>query len=148
MKHRLFALVLALVLLCSAAHAANYIAPNYISAEDYGEPLRILQDYLGVTEIDYYSQEPWFGELTLSALEQFQYDCGLEMTYEFDSATLYTLLGLPMLDEYSDPLVWIPMHGGTRYHLNPDCSMMVDPQQMPESCAYALEFDACLRCCY
>ncbi|MBQ8507888.1 MAG: peptidoglycan-binding protein [Clostridia bacterium] len=148
MKRRIFALGLALALLCSAAYAAGYIAPEYISAEDYGEPLRILQDYLGVTEIDPYSKEPWFGELTLTALEQFQYEYGLEATYEFDAQTLYALLDLPAQDEYSDPLVWIPMHGGARYHVDEFCSLMIEPQQMPETCAYALEFTPCLRCCY
>ena len=54
MKRILISLVLVLSLLCSAAMAsAYYEAPDYISAEDYGEPLRILQDYMGVTEIDY-----------------------------------------------------------------------------------------------
>lgn len=147
MKHRIFAALLALCLLFSAALAEGYAAPNYISAEDYGEPLRVLQDYLGVTEIDPVRKQPCFGEQTLAALEQFQYEYGLEATYEFDAETLYTLLGLPAMDEYSDPLVWIPMHGGERYHINPLCSLMLDPQQMPESCASALEYLPCSKCC-
>lgn len=147
MKRRILALLAALMLLCSTA-SAEYYLPDYISLNDSGETLRYLQELLGVTEIDRYYDEPYFGQLTLAAVEQFQYDMGLTITGQLDADTLYALLGLEWLDEYSDPLVWVPMHGGTKYHSRYDCSKMIDAQQMPETCAYQLGFDACLRCWY
>ena len=145
MKRRILALLAALMLLCCTASAEAYL-PDYISLNDSGETLRYLQDLLGVTEIDRYYQEPFFGQQMLSAVEQFQYEMGLTVTGELDPDTLYALLGLPWMDDYSDPLVWVPMYGGTKYHSKPDCSKMISAQQMPETCAYQLGFDACLRC--
>ena len=145
MKHRIIALLAALMLLFGSACSEAYL-PDYISLNDSGETLRYLQDLLGVTEIDRYYQEPFFGQQMLSAVEQFQYEMGLTVTGELDPDTLYALLGLPWMDDYSDPLVWVPMYGGTKYHSKPDCSKMISAQQMPETCAYQLGFDACLRC--
>lgn len=148
MKYRIIAALLALCLLFSMALAENAAeAPNYISAEDCGLPLRALQDRLGVTEIDPESKEPYCGDVTLAALEQFQREHGLEVSCEFDAATLYALLELTAMDEAEDPLVWVPMHGGERYHAEPLCSNMIEPQQMPMSCASALEYTPCRRCC-
>ena len=145
MKKSMFALLLALMFIFSAA-CAEITMQDYISLNDSGETLRYLQDLLGVTEIDRYYQEPVFGRQTLAAVEQFQYEMGLNVTGVLDADTLYALLGLPWMDEYSDPLVWVPLHGGTKYHSRYDCSSMIDAQMMPETCAYQMGFDACLRC--
>jgi len=43
-------------------------------------------------------------------------------------------------------MVWIPTHGGTKYHSNPTCSQMKDPLQVTIDEAIAQGFTACGRC--
>lgn len=42
--------------------------------------------------------------------------------------------------------VWIPTKGGKKYHCDPDCSNMIDPEKVTESYAISQGFDACKRC--
>lgn len=43
-------------------------------------------------------------------------------------------------------LVWIPTHGGKRYHNNSSCSGMINPRRVDLGEAKALGFTACGRC--
>lgn len=43
-------------------------------------------------------------------------------------------------------LVWIPTHGGTKYHCSARCSNMIDPIQVSRETAIANGFTACKRC--
>ena len=142
-------LLLTLILLTGIALAE---APVYIQYGDTGEPIAWLQDGLGVTETYCYNYSgdtiAYFGDETLDALSALQRDYGLRASGAFDSDTLYLLLDPPYsaLDGYDDPLVWIPMYGGTRYHANYWCSGLIEPRQMPASCAEYLGFTPCGRC--
>ena len=142
-------LLLTLLLLTGIALAE---APVYIQYGDTGEPIAWLQDGLGVTETYCYNYSgdtiAYFGDETLDALSALQRDYGLRASGAFDSDTLYLLLDPPYsaLDGYDDPLVWIPMYGGTCYHATYWCSGLIEPRQMPASCAEYLGFTPCGRC--
>ena len=143
------ALILAALRLAAAALAET---PVYIQYGDTGEPIGWLQDCLGVTETCRYGYGsdtiPCFGDETLAALDALQKDYGLKRSSAFDSDTLYLLLdpSYSALDGYDDPLVWIPMYGGERYHANYWCSGLIEPRQMPASCAEVLGFTPCSKC--
>lgn len=148
---RITSVLLALLLLISAQFALAE-EPVYIQYGDTGLPIGWLQDCLGVTERQRYGAgndtTPWFGDETYAALDEFQRSYGLPSTGVFDDETLYLLLdpSYSAQDGYSDPLVWIPMYGGERYHANYWCSGLIEPRQMPVSCAEALGFTPCKRC--
>ena len=142
-------LLLTLLLLTGIALAE---APVYIQYGNTGEPIAWLQDGLGVTETYCYNYSgdtiAYFGDETLDALSALQSDYGLRASGALDSDTLYLLLDPPYsaLDGYDDPLVWIPMYGGERYHANYWCSGLIEPRQMPASCAEYLGFTPCGKC--
>ena len=146
---RAIALILAMLLLAAAALAES---PVYIQYGDTGEPIAWLQDCLGVTETYSYNYSgdtiAYFGDQTLDAVRALQKEYGLKRSSAFDSNTLYLLLDPPYsaLDGYDDPLVWIPMYGGARYHAYYWCSGLIEPRQMPVSCAECLEFTPCKKC--
>ncbi|NLP21692.1 MAG: hypothetical protein GX368_02625 [Erysipelotrichaceae bacterium] len=48
--------------------------------------------------------------------------------------------------EYNDWLVWIPVHGGTKYHSKSSCSNMKDPIQVTIEEAEAWGFTPCKKC--
>ena len=151
MKLRRFsALVLALMLLMTSASAAA--KHYYISYGDSGDPVGWFQELLGVHEIHIYNSrgdtEPYFGEETRRAVRAFQRDYGLTVNGKLDANTLYTLLDLPYYTMDEDPLVWIPMYGGTRCHSRPTCSKMLAAREMPYTCAEDLGFLPCSRCYY
>ena len=53
----------------------------------------------------------------------------------------------PVIDQSDkDVLVWIPIHGGTKYHSKSSCSNMIDPIQVPLSEAISKGFEPCKRC--
>jgi len=43
-------------------------------------------------------------------------------------------------------MVWIPTHGGTKYHSRSGCSNVKGPQKVDLGYAEARGFDACKRC--
>lgn len=43
-------------------------------------------------------------------------------------------------------LVWIPVNGGKKYHLNSDCSNMKNPKQVSIIEAERLDYEPCGRC--
>lgn len=59
----------------------------------------------------------------------------------------FTSRGLPYV-EYTPTgrMVWIPTHGGTKYHSHSGCSNMKGPQKVDLGYAEARGFDACKRC--
>ena len=59
----------------------------------------------------------------------------------------FTSRGLPYV-EYTPTgrMVWIPVHGGTKYHRNSTCSNMKGPQKVDLGYAEALGFTACKKC--
>ena len=150
MRIRRFLLVLLAVMLLSGLPAQAASQPVYIQYGDVGRPIGWLQIGLGVTETWAYDNGTiaYFGDKTLDALDALQYEYGLTPSGMFDDETLYLLLDPPYsaLDGYEDPLVWIPMYGGIRYHADYRCSDMIEPRQMPASCAEYLGFTPCGKC--
>ena len=148
LKRFIAILILACLLLTGSAFAA---AKRYfISYGDYGDVVGYLQDIIGVNEnyYDEYTRKyvPYFSTETRSVLRKIQKTYGLTVNGRFDDDTLYLLLNLPYLNTAEDPNVWIPMHGGARYHLNPNCSGIYDAREMPVSCAETLGFCPCAKC--
>ena len=50
------------------------------------------------------------------------------------------------LPETEGNLVWIPVHGGTKYHTHSGCSDMREPIQVSKETAVKNGFTACKRC--
>ena len=48
--------------------------------------------------------------------------------------------------EQAPGMVWIPQHGGTRYHNIRDCSNMADPRLVSVEEAESLGYTPCKRC--
>lgn len=46
----------------------------------------------------------------------------------------------------ADVYVWIPTNGGTKYHSNPNCSGMKNPEQVTLNTAIGRGFTACKKC--
>ena len=109
-----------------------------------------LQDIIGVNEsyYDEYNRRyvPYFSTETRSTLRKIQKMYGLTVNGRFDDETMYLILDLPYQTSERDPDVWIPMHGGTRYHWQPNCSGIYDAREMPMSCAATLGFLPCAKC--
>ena len=150
---RLLSMALAIALLLTPALTASAAARRYyISYGDSGVPVGWFQELLGVKEVheyNYYGDtEPYFGEVTRRAVRAFQREYGLTVNGRLDANTLYALLDLPYYSTYEDPLVWIPMYGGTRYHSKATCSNILKPREMPVSCAEDCGFLPCARCFY
>ena len=148
---RFSALILVLAFLLLSTLSASAAAKRYyISYGDSGDPVGWFQELLGVREthvFNYYGDtEPYFGEVTRKAVRTFQRDWGLTVNGRLDANTLYALLDLPFYTTVEDPLVWIPMYGGTRYHSRPNCSNILEPREMPVSCAEDCGFVPCARC--
>jgi hypothetical protein len=106
----------------------------------------MLQVLLSVNEKDAIENEALFGEETLSALMAYQRKYALEETGAFDDATLMSLLGVSADAEGVGTIIWVPMHGGEKFHKTAECSGMVEPHQMSIANAAALGFTACKRC--
>ncbi len=52
----------------------------------------------------------------------------------------------PALSGADAILVWVPVHGGTKYHSDPGCSNMKDPRQVTQQQAMAEGFAPCKKC--
>ena len=53
---------------------------------------------------------------------------------------------VPVIQQQSSVMVWIPTNGGHRYHSKSSCSGMIDPECVPLDQAEALGFTPCGRC--
>ena len=133
---------------CPAVARADVLESEYahIQEGDAGRVVGMLQELLSVNEKDAVENEALFGEQTLSALLAYQRKYALEATGAFDDATLMLLLGVSADAEGVDSIIWVPMHGGKKFHAAPECSGMVEPRQMSTANAAALSFTACKKC--
>lgn len=52
----------------------------------------------------------------------------------------------PQKAQDTEERVWIPTNGGSKYHSNPSCSKMKNPQEVTISQAQSRGFTACKRC--
>jgi hypothetical protein len=55
-------------------------------------------------------------------------------------------VGIPNRAETAEHLVWIPIHGGTKHHTNPNCSKMINPVQVTIEFAENCGYTDCKRC--
>ena len=120
---------------------------KYISKGDIGYPIEKLLSKIGYIDISYTNSkdpEPCMDEAAYAALIRFQDDSDLEVTGIFDPETICLITGCSTDD--SNNLVWIPMHGGRKYHSREGCSDMIEPREVPVNCAIALNFGPCGRC--
>lgn len=53
---------------------------------------------------------------------------------------------VPNSDTPDSVMVWVPTNGGKKYHSNPSCSQMVNPQEVTLDEAIAMGFTPCKRC--
>lgn len=53
---------------------------------------------------------------------------------------------VPDAEESEGNLVWVPVHGGTKYHRRAGCSNMEDPMQVTVETALANGYTPCKRC--
>ena len=139
----IFCLLLAVIVATAAIAEEEY---SYIRFGDYGFPLQQLFSAIGYSDVKYTeNEEAIFDEQVLEYLESYQMEAGLSISGVFDCETMRRALNV---DGYSSELeiVWIPMHGGKKYHGNQDCSSMYEPRQIPLKCAEVLGFDFCKRC--
>ena len=148
---KILSFLLCLLLCCSPACAENLTPgadPNYIHLGDLGYPLERLCRSIGV-DAEFVKDderiEPICNDSVLEALLAYQEENGLEPTGEFDPDTLRCILNT-YRPECGDLLVWIPMHGGVKYHDNPGCCDMLEPRQMPVDCVMWFGYDSCGRC--
>ena len=119
---------------------------SYIQVGDYGYPIQQLFSAIGYSEAKYTeSAEAIFDESASEYLRTYQRNEGLEASGSFDFDTISHILhGSNYLP--GEEIVWIPMHGGKKYHKNPECSSMYEPNQVPVACADSLGFSFCKRC--
>ena len=136
-------IIVALLFLGISAAEQQY---TFIGYGDSGQPLHSLFAGIGYTRyICNDKDEPVFSDAELKALVEYQAANMLAETGCFDIETLHSVLKVSEAD-YTDDIVWIPMHGGKKYHLRPACSKMIEPRQMPVDCAMILGFTPCQRC--
>lgn len=57
-----------------------------------------------------------------------------------------TSVTVPEAEETGENLVWVPIHGGTKYHSTSSCSNMIDPMQVSKETAIANGYEPCKRC--
>ena len=120
---------------------------KYISEGDVGYPIEKLLLRIGYMDIPYTNSkdpEPYMDEAAQAALIHFQDNSGLMATGIFDPDTICLVTGCSV--DNSNDLVWIPMHGGRKYHKYEGCSKMIEPREVPAECAIVLDFGPCGRC--
>lgn len=145
-------LCLILCLLCIFPACAENLAPDqepsYIRLGDTGYPLERLCSYIGA-DVEFVKVsdriEPVFNEGVLETLLAYQKENDLELTGEFDPDTLRCILN-SYEPECGTLLVWLPMHGGVKYHDDPERCNMLESRQMPVDCAIWFDYTSCGRC--
>lgn len=81
--------------------------------------------------------------LSLSAEELALYRLGFAQGYDAGQAAEAPASGIAASDE---PMVWIPIHGGKKYHADASCSQMKSPMEVPLSVALEKGYTPCKLC--
>lgn len=115
------------VVLALSAFAAASAKDGYLTGEDYAW-------YEEIAEYLCADWESGYGEL-LDALAE-TYGCSAEEIEEF----------IGYATTYESDHVWIPVHGGKKYHRHAGCSKMLEPRPSTKNMAAELGFTACGRC--
>jgi len=147
MKNMLRVLCAVLCLLLSAVCAAEEAAYEYIRVGDTGSIVLKLQAILGLREWDDGTDEARWGEECAAALSELQAEWSVwDTDGVLDAETLFWLMNIAPKSAGDEKIVWVPMHGGRKYHSKETCSGMIEPRQMPVLCAEWLELTPCARC--
>lgn len=153
---RLFAFCLSVVLLLSVSFAESLVANEpeelsehkFISLNDEGLPISALLNLIGCGVTSYsgpnQTGEPVFDEAAHEFLLKYQQINDLSLSGCFDVETICCAIGI---EDGDLRLVWLPMHGGQRYHRKESCSKMIEPRQIPLCAAEFLEYTPCGICC-
>ena len=145
MLRRILPIFLALLLLIPALAETPAPASDYIQLGDTDDVIGQIQSLLGIVETNA-DETPIYGDYTQRTVEDYQTENALTVTGDITPETLLLLLDIPADADNANNLVWIPLHGGARYHKDEDCSNMDGPRLVPQPCAEALEFTPCKRC--
>ena len=144
----LFCVFLALIISIAAAEPVSVPEQGYkfIACGDYGFPIEVLLKKIGYVDIVRNEKsEPVFDEYACSFLMEYQHTNGLEVSGEFDTLTTAFILGVDHTDTDQE-LVWIAMHGGTKYHTMFDCWNLREPRSVTIECAEAMDYTYCKIC--
>lgn len=157
MKNRIIALVILLLLLLTPAIYAQGSADDLSAYLQYGDSAKcisILADAL--VSLGYKSAvgalNEDFDEGLESAVIDFQTDYDLSVHGALDPDTIHYIfvsVGFEDLLNYEssgDETVWIPIHGGKKYHSKSTCSNMITPCLVYEVDAPLLDFGPCGKC--
>lgn len=135
---RIALLALILLLLFSLSASGEYaLTPVSISEEIVVQKFQALE-YLSP---DLSAKEA--KKALPSAIVAFQTDQAMEPAEALDTRTLVRLFALT--DELPQTL-WVPVHGGQRYHCLEACSSMDEPESVSIKTALELGFTPCKRC--
>lgn len=142
------------------AYTYSYDAENYVPYHTSDLSMlaqRVLSGDVVYMNGGYYTT-PEFWKL-LNTVEVHYSGEDLNRAIYPESSSRYDLADLDLSDYFPDEtiendsltgltgtVVWIPIHGGTKYHNNPSCSNMIDPIAVDLSEALEQGFDACKRC--
>ena len=130
MKKGLAALLMVTLLLCAAAAVGDSsltVLLQQYSAEAVQQAQAILPEDAG---------------LTLTEREAEIYRLGFARGYD----AAYGTGAVPSAGTGDATLVWIPIHGGSKYHKDKTCRQMIDPVQVTISEAERLGYGPCGVC--
>ena len=129
------------------------------SVEDQGTGVRFCVFCYNVQpgiEIDYATGDSWVKDTEVAqanAEEQTSAEAQATATEQAAGTTAYVVASTeattaiaPAPETSADVYVWIPTNGGTKYHSNPNCSGMKNPEQVTLNTAIGRGFTACKKC--
>lgn len=133
MKHRITALSLVLLLVLSLAGCGSTTPETAVTVTETTVP----ETSVAITE----TTAPEVTEPVIETTEAVTEpeETVVETTQAVTEATTQPT-------EPTEEMVWIPTHGGTKYHSRASCSNMDNPSHVPISQAIARGFTPCKRC--
>lgn len=118
--------------------------PDCICAGDEGLAAKAVIEKLKEKGfLSKYHPAECFDDAVETAVMAFQRTWGLEETGRLDNVSLTQLL---TGGEVFEADVWVPVHGGKKYHLTAECSNMREPKQVSRTNAREMKYEPCKRC--
>lgn len=154
MKRFLWLTVLAACMLLWFASAGETEDGNCLREKDEGPAvtamIRLLKDQGWLAENH---AAGVFDEDVTFAIMAFQEQNGLEATGYMDDETLTLLIWGLSVEELNEAIsdnlteyVWLPTHGGQKFHADETCSGMIEPRIVTARNAIALGVSPCRKC--
>lgn len=132
-RHILLAFILSLVLLATAASATGNYSAWYSS---YSADAQTQAKSIDLSDLGF--------SLTDEQEEIFR--LGVAHGYDLAKGSSSVSSTMSNASSSSDPLVWIPTKGGTKYHKKESCSNMKSPLQVSLSVAKQKGYTPCSKC--